>query len=432
MLCRRPNGLDAQRSAPSGLVNSFLGSLGNTPILSGTEEQRLAQIIARGEGVKAAAARLAKERRQRPPLADVAAAAGLPTARAAARAVLLADVARSLMVDFNLRMVFSIAKRYTGKGLELADLIPEGVIGLRRAIERFDPGKGFKFSTYAHWWIRQSVTRAISDQGRDIRLPVHVVEFLSKMKKAQEQLKAQPGRTAPPSHAEIAAAMGVSLERLSAVLHASKTLRSPEDIMSGPSTGGNVKDIGKEADDALEVFQDMDDPLPDGLVEAEREEYLREALTLLLSTIDVRQRNILRLRYGISPLAPGSSEASAENILQNLPNFDEAEDPTTAEMSLKDVGEIMQLSRERIRQVENAGVLALKSSWRMKLMKAIKGGDIMSPDMANRLLNSKCKAEADALRQLTTQGPEAQFTGRAPGKINPGGPVVGATHQKES
>jgi len=215
-------------SSSSAAVTSFLVSLGNTPVLSAKQERRLALIIARGKTVREAAKELAREKKQRPSLQEVAEAAQLTSAHDAARAVMLAEDARSLMIEFNLRMVISIAKRYCGKGVELGDLIPEGLLGLRKAIDKFDATKGFKFSTYSHWWIRQAISRAVSDQGRDIRLPVHVVEFLSKMKRVSAELEADPKRNGPPSHTELAAAMGVSLPRLIALPVSYTHLRAHE------------------------------------------------------------------------------------------------------------------------------------------------------------------------------------------------------------
>lgn len=287
------------------VVSLFISSMGNVPVLSPKQEKYLARVIARGNKVRNAAASLARSSGVRPSLSAVAEAAGLSSPQHAAKAVLLAEDARALMVEFNIRFVVSVAKRYVGNGMDLSDLIQEGMFGLEKAIDKFDHAKGFKFSTYAHWWIRQAVSRAISDQGRDIRLPVHVVEFLARLKKVTDGLKAQPNRTTPPSYKEIAAAMGVPLRRFVTIMQSIRDLKSPEELSMASSSA--VKELGRETSNFMDSISECDDDLDragdNPFAENEKMEYFQETFALVLSTLPVRERNIIRLRYGLNPLA---------------------------------------------------------------------------------------------------------------------------------
>lgn len=380
----------------SGAVTSFLVSLGNTPVLTAKQEQHLASIIARGKSVREAAKDLAREKKQRPSLADVAQAAGLETAHDAARAVMLAEDARALMIEFNLRMVISIAKRYCGKGVELGDLIPEGLLGLRKAIDKFDASKGFKFSTYAHWWIRQAVSRAVSDQGRDIRLPVHVVEFLSKLKRVSSELEAEPGRGGPPTHRELAAAMGVPLPRLVALLHAAKSPKLTGDGLSG-NFSANVGNLGATFSDEDMLTTDEEEGM-NPVAEVERAEFLQQTLSLMLSTLPLRERNVLRLRYGLHSAASASAlkEVASELILgEDLTQ--EEEDDIMSGLGLKEVGVIHQLCRERIRQIETDALRHLRVPWRINILKSVRAGKPLTQESVDRMLQATNEANQNLL-----------------------------------
>jgi len=380
----------------SGAVTSFLVSLGNTPVLTAKQEQHLASIIARGKSVREAAKNLAREKKQRPSLTDVAQAAGLETAHDAARAVMLAEDARALMIEFNLRMVISIAKRYCGKGVELGDLIPEGLLGLRKAIDKFDATKGFKFSTYAHWWIRQAVSRAVSDQGRDIRLPVHVVEFLSKLKRVSSELEAQPGRSSPPTHRELAAAMGVPLPRLVALLHAARNPKLTGDGLSG-NFSANVGNLGAELVDEDMLTTDEEEGM-NPVAEVERAEFLQQTLSLMLSTLPLRERNVLRLRYGLHSAASASAlkEVASELILGEDLTQEEEEDIMSG-LGLKEVGVIHQLCRERIRQIETDALRHLRVPWRINILKSVRAGKPLTQESVDRMLQATNEANQNLL-----------------------------------
>ncbi len=385
----------AMGSSSSSAVTSFLTSLGNTPVLTAKQEKRLALIIARGKVVREAAKTLARETKRRPALQDVAAAAGLDSAHDAARAVMLAEDARALMIEFNLRMVISIAKKYCGKGVELGDLIPEGLLGLRKAIEKFDATKGFKFSTYSHWWIRQAISRAVSDQGRDIRLPVHVVEFLSKVKRISAEMEAEEDRDGPPTHKELAAAMGVSLPRLIALLQAAKNPKTSGDGMSG-NFSSNVGNLGVDIEDDLWT---TDEEGINPVAEVERAEFLQETLSLMLSTLPLRERNVLRLRYGLHSTASANAlkEVASELMILGEDVTSEEEDELMSGLGLKEVGVIHQLCRERIRQIETDALRHLRVPWRINILKSVRAGKPLTPESIDRMLQATSDAKSNLL-----------------------------------
>jgi RNA polymerase sigma factor (sigma-70 family) len=388
-------GATVSGSSSSSAVTSFLVSLGNTPVLSAMQERRLAMIIARGKVVREAAKALARETKQRPSLQAVAETSNLASAHDAARAVMLAEDARALMIEFNLRMVISIAKKYCGKGVELGDLIPEGLLGLRKAIDKFDATKGFKFSTYSHWWIRQSISRAVSDQGRDIRLPVHVVEFLSKVKRVSAELEAEGDRDGPPTHKEVASAMGVSLPRLVALLQAAKNPKTSAESFSG-NFSSNVGNLGVDLEDD---FWTTDEDGTNPVAEVERAEFLQETLSLMLSTLPLRERNVLRLRYGLHSAASANAlkEVASELMILGEDVTSEEEDELMSGLGLKEVGVIHQLCRERIRQIETDALRHLRVPWRINILKSVRAGKPLTPESIDRMLQATNDANSNLL-----------------------------------
>lgn len=281
---------DDDLSVPDGVaiddpVRMYLKEIGRVPLLTPEEEIQLAERIEKGD-----------------------------------------EEAKRKLAEANLRLVVSIAKRYVGRGMQFLDLIQEGNLGLIKAVEKFDYRKGFKFSTYATWWIRQAITRAIADQARTIRIPVHMVETINKLIRVTRQLVQELGREPTPE--EIAAVMDIPVERVREI---QKIAQEPVSLETP---------IGEEEDSHLGDFiEDQDAPAP---AEAASYTLLREQLEEVLESLTPREEKVLRLRFGLD-------DGRAR--------------------TLEEVGQVFGVTRERIRQIEAKALRKLRHPSRSKKLR---------------------------------------------------------------
>jgi len=309
---RETEDLDAQ--GPSAdLVRVYLNGIGRTALLSAEQEVELAKRIEAGvfAGHKLdTGARLTAQRK-----ADL-------------RAVIRGgNSARNHLLVANLRLVVSLAKRYTGRGMPLLDLIQEGNLGLIRAVEKFDYTKGFKFSTYATWWIRQAISRGMADQGRTIRLPVHLVEQVNKLSRLKRELHQQLGRDA--TMAELAAESGIAEDKIADLLdHA----RDPVSL---------DMPVGSDEEAPLGDFiEDSESTSAEAQVVAG---FMHEDINKVLRTLDEREQSVVRLRYGLDDGRP---------------------------RTLDEIGRVFGISRERVRQIERDSMAKLRVGERSEALRA--------------------------------------------------------------
>jgi RNA polymerase nonessential primary-like sigma factor len=306
--------LDAQGPA-ADLVRVYLNGIGKTALLTAADEVDLAKRIEAG----------------------VYAAHLLETEDDADRAKNLRAIvrdghrARAHLLEANLRLVVSLAKRYTGRGMPLLDLIQEGNLGLIRAVEKFDYAKGFKFSTYATWWIRQAITRGMADQARTIRLPVHLVEQVNKLARIKRDLHQQLGREA--THDELAEESGLPVEKVSDLLDHSRDPVSL-DMPVGSEEEAPLGDFIEDAE-----ATDAESTVISGL--------LHDDMRRVIATLDEREQNVIRLRYGLDDGQP---------------------------RTLDQIGKRFGISRERVRQIEREVMVKLRDGDRARRLKSYAAG----------------------------------------------------------
>ncbi len=308
-------------------VGAFFKEMARYPLLKPEEEVELARRIRYLVEIEEFQTRLATELGHSPTKAEVAAALGL-TERQLENKLYRSRVAKRKMIRSNLRLVVSIAKRYLNRGVPFLDLIQEGALGLNRATEKFDPDKGYKFSTYAYWWIRQGITRTIANDARTIRLPIHVVEKLNKLKKAQRDLRRQLNRM--PTDQELAEALDLTVEQLQGLLQVRRSSLSLNHRV-GKGEDTELMDLLEDAD-----TQSPEAQMSEGMMRQEVWEVLEDVLT-------EREKDVISLRYG---------------LVSNRP------------CTLEEVGGVFNLSRERVRQIQSKAMRKLR---RPQIAERLKG-----------------------------------------------------------
>nr|WP_202445281.1 MULTISPECIES: RNA polymerase sigma factor [unclassified Streptomyces] len=298
-----PRGRPEPGGPSSDLFRQYLREIGRIPLLTAAEEVELARRVEAGL--------FAGERLARTPGPDDRLARDLD------QLVVLGRTAERRLIEANLRLVVSVAKRYAGRGLTMLDLVQEGNLGLIRAVEKFDYTRGYKFSTYATWWIRQAMSRALADQARTIRVPVHVVELINRVVRVQRRLLQERGHE--PGAEEVAAQLGLTPER---VVEVRRLAQEPVSLHAP---------VGEEDDVAFgDLIEDGDAPSP---VESAAFLLLREHLEAVLSTLGERERKVVQLRYGLDDGQP---------------------------RTLEEIGRIFGVTRERIRQIESKTLARLR------------------------------------------------------------------------
>jgi RNA polymerase nonessential primary-like sigma factor len=306
----------AAQAQTGDLLRSYLRDIGRVPLLTHEQEITLGRQVRDLVALEELEAELTlRSGGEKPSQEQLAAEAGL-TVPLLKRRLQVGRRAKERMVAANLRLVVSVAKKYTKRNMELLDLIQEGTIGLVRGVEKFDPTRGYKFSTYAYWWIRQGITRAIAEKSRSIRLPIHITETLNKLKKGQRELSQELGRT--PTVSELAQAVELPEEEVKDLLCRA---RQPVSLETKVGDGEDTELLDLLAGDGV---------LPNEMVDGE---CLKGDLRALVEQLPELQARVLRMRYGM-----------------------EGEEP----MSLTGIGRVLGISRDRVRNLEREALAGLR------------------------------------------------------------------------
>ena len=303
----------SQPRATGDSVRAYLRDIGRIPLLEHDEEILLGRQVQRLMEIKAC-----EELLDNPDKARLADSLGL-TIKELRKEIRAGEKAKDKMVTANLRLVVSVAKKYTKRNMELLDIIQEGTIGLVRGVEKFDPGRGYKFSTYAYWWIRQGITRAIAEKSRAIRLPIHVTENLNKLKKAQRELSQMNGYM--PNVFQLSDHLGLTVDEIKDLMCKARQPTSLE-----------IK-IGENRDTALIDLLEDETQLPDTLLD---QQFIKEDIRELIKDLPEMQAAVVSMRYGIG---------------------DEMLEP----MSMTAIGQVLNMSRDRVRTLEHKALKALRS-----------------------------------------------------------------------
>ena len=302
----------SQPKATGDSVRAYLRDIGRIPLLEHDEEILLGRKVQRLMEIKEIETEM-----EVPNQDDLARVLGI-TSKQLKREVRDGEKAKDKMVTANLRLVVSVAKKYTKRNMELLDIIQEGTIGLVRGVEKFDPGRGYKFSTYAYWWIRQGITRAIAEKSRAIRLPIHVTENLNKLKKAQRELSQING--CMPTVFQLSDHLELTVDEIKDLMCKARQPTSLE-----------IK-IGENRDTALIDLLEDETQLPEMLLERQ---YIKEDMRSLIRDLPEMQAAVISMRYGIG---------------------DEMLEP----MSMTAIGQILNMSRDRVRTLEHKALKSLK------------------------------------------------------------------------
>lgn len=311
----QPNNMGVKPYSSTDMVRTYLHEIGRVPLLSREQEIVLGKKVQQMMALLQTKDELAKALHREPTQVEWASAVQLSETELN-HLMQQGHRAKQKMIEANLRLVVAIAKKYQKRHLEFLDLIQEGALGLERGVEKFDPMRGYKFSTYAYWWIRQAITRAIAQQARTIRLPIHITEKLNKIKKVQRELTQQFGRS--PTPLEIAQTLELEPSQIREYL-----------LMARHPISLDLR-VGDNQDTELQELLEDESASPENYITGE---LLRQDLEILLAELTPQQRDVITLRFGLED---------------------------GHELSLAKVGERLNLSRERVRQLEHQALCHLR------------------------------------------------------------------------